>query len=61
MRWDACLATDVVARVDVPSFDRSNFDGFAIHAADTFGAIELAPRTVKLLSGTIDAGYRRAD
>jgi putative molybdopterin biosynthesis protein len=50
------LAEDVVARVDVPSFDRSNFDGFAIHAADTFGATELAPRTVKLLSGVIDAG-----
>ena len=50
------LATDVVARVDVPSFDRSNFDGFAVHAANTFGANELAPRAVKLLAGTIDAG-----
>ncbi|MEX0611779.1 MAG: molybdopterin-binding protein [Pirellulales bacterium] len=50
------LATDVVARVDVPSFDRSNFDGFAVHAADTFGANELAPRTLNLLAGAIDAG-----
>jgi len=50
------LATDIVARVDVPSFDRSNFDGFAVHAADTFGASELSPRHVKLLSGAIDAG-----
>lgn len=50
------LATDVVARVDVPSFDRSNLDGFAVHAADTFGANELAPRTLNLLAGAIDAG-----
>jgi putative molybdopterin biosynthesis protein len=50
------LASDVVARVDVPSFDRSNFDGFAIRAADTFGATELTPRSVKLLPMMIDAG-----
>jgi putative molybdopterin biosynthesis protein len=50
------LAADVVARVDVPSFDRSNYDGYAIHAADSFGAGELTPRTVALLPVTIDAG-----
>ncbi len=50
------LACDVVARVDVPSFDRSNFDGFAVRAADTFGASELAPKTVRLLAETLDAG-----
>src|SRR5688572_9139978 len=50
------LAADVVARVDVPSFDRSNLDGFAVHAADTFGASELTPCRVNLLAGTIDAG-----
>src|SRR4051794_17975780 len=50
------LDDDVVARVDVPSFDRSNFDGFALRAADTFGANELAPRVVRLLSNSIDAG-----
>jgi putative molybdopterin biosynthesis protein len=50
------LAADIVARVDVPSFDRSNFDGFAIHAEDSFGATELQPRTVALLPQTIDAG-----
>ena len=31
------LAADEVANVDVPSFDRSNLDGFAVRAADTFG------------------------
>lgn len=50
------LAADIVARVNVPSFDRSNFDGFAIRAADTFGASELAPRAVQLLAESIDAG-----
>jgi len=50
------LAHDVVARVDVPSFDRSNLDGFAVRAADTFGANELAPRSVKLIPFMIDAG-----
>jgi putative molybdopterin biosynthesis protein len=51
------LAGDVVARVDVPSFDRSNLDGFAVQAADTFGANELEPRTVMLLlNKSIDAG-----
>ena len=49
------LARDVVARVDVPSFDRSNFDGFAVRAAVTFGASELEPRTVKLLPQSIDS------
>ncbi len=37
------LAEDVRAPVDVPGFDRSNVDGFAVRAADTFGAEELEP------------------
>ena len=41
------LAEDVRAEVDVPGFDRSNMDGFAVRAADTFGAEEEAP--VRLL------------
>ncbi len=50
------LAEDVLAQVDVPSFDRSNYDGFALRAADTFGASELAPRTARLRPETLDAG-----
>ena len=34
------LAEDVLADVDVPAFDRSNVDGFALLASDTFGAME---------------------
>jgi len=43
------LAEEVIARVDVPSFDRSNYDGFAVRAADTFGAREESPKTLRLL------------
>ena len=41
------LAEDVLADVDVPGFDRSNVDGFAVQAADTFGAMEESPRRVR--------------
>ncbi len=37
------LAEDVRAPVDVPGFDRSNVDGFAVRAEDTFGASEDNP------------------
>jgi putative molybdopterin biosynthesis protein len=47
------LARDVAARVDVPSFDRSNVDGFAVRAADTFGAAEEEPRRLRLLDEVI--------
>lgn len=47
------LSRDVVATVDVPSFDRSNYDGFAVRAADTFGAAEEEPRCLKLLDEVI--------
>ena len=42
------LAADVLAPVDVPSFDRANVDGFAVVAEDTFGASETSPRAVRL-------------
>lgn len=37
------LAEHVRTEVDVPGFDRSNMDGFAVRAADTFGASEEVP------------------
>mgnify|MGYP005842523037 CR=1 FL=1 len=51
--WGRVLARDVVAPVDVPSFDRSNYDGFAVQACDTFGAREEDPRRLQLLPETI--------
>lgn len=50
------LATNVVARVDVPAFDRSNFDGYALQARDTYGASELTTRRLQLLPQAIEAG-----
>jgi putative molybdopterin biosynthesis protein len=47
------LAEDVRSPVDVPSFDRSNVDGYAIQAADSFGASESKPRTLALLPESI--------
>jgi molybdopterin molybdotransferase/putative molybdopterin biosynthesis protein len=50
------LAADVLAPVDVPSFDRSNVDGFAVVAEDTFGASEEVPRCVRLADEVIHTG-----
>src|SRR5882724_1322213 len=41
-REDA-LAADVVAPIDVPPFDRSNVDGFAVRSADLVSAGEATP------------------
>src|SRR5215831_12874772 len=37
------LAGDVVSPIDVPPFDRSNVDGFAVRSADLASATEFAP------------------
>ena len=50
------LAEDVVAAVDVPAFDRSNVDGFAVVATDTYGAMEEKPRTVRLTDEVLAPG-----
>jgi putative molybdopterin biosynthesis protein len=50
------LGWDVVAEVDVPSFDRSNYDGYAVRAADTYGAQEEEPRRLKRLDEVLATG-----
>ncbi|MEX2561465.1 MAG: gephyrin-like molybdotransferase Glp, partial [Pirellulales bacterium] len=50
------LSRDVTAQVDVPSFDRSNFDGFAVRAADTYSSTEEAPRELRLLDEVLATG-----
>jgi putative molybdopterin biosynthesis protein len=42
------LSRDVVAGIDVPGFDRSSMDGFAVRAADTAGATSEQPRLLRL-------------
>ncbi len=53
---DRVLALDVASPVDVPAFDRSNVDGFAVRASDTFGAMEENPRRVRLNSEVLSPG-----
>jgi putative molybdopterin biosynthesis protein len=50
------LAQDVAAPVDVPFFDRSNVDGYAVRATDTFGALEERPRRLRINDESIAAG-----
>ncbi|MBO0754901.1 MAG: molybdopterin biosynthesis protein [Bradyrhizobiaceae bacterium] len=50
------LAADVVSPIDVPQFDRSNVDGFAVRAADTNGASDGAPRRLRLNGEVIACG-----
>jgi putative molybdopterin biosynthesis protein len=50
------LSQDVIAQVNVPSFDRSNLDGFAVKAADTVGAEEYRPVSLQLTDEQLAAG-----
>jgi putative molybdopterin biosynthesis protein len=50
------LATDILSTVDVPAFDRSNVDGHAVRAVDTFGGSEDDPRTLRLNAEEIATG-----
>jgi putative molybdopterin biosynthesis protein len=50
------LAHDVAAPVDVPPFDRSNVDGFAVRADDTAGASDGSPRKLALNAEVLTCG-----
>lgn len=43
------LTRDLTAREDVPAFDRSPYDGFAVRAEDTANATADAPVTLRIL------------
>lgn len=49
------LATDVTSPLNVPPFDRSTVDGYAVKSADTFGADEDKPIALKLI-GQVNVG-----
>jgi putative molybdopterin biosynthesis protein len=53
---DRVLAADVIAGVDVPGFDRSNVDGYALQAGDSFGAMEERVRTLALTGEVLSPG-----
>src|SRR5262249_4412258 len=54
------LANDVIAPIDVPPFDRSGVDGFAVRAADTAGAIDAAPKRLMLNAEVVACGHAPA-
>lgn len=50
------LAANIAAPIDVPPFDRSGVDGFAVRAADTTGASDRTPRRLLLNAEVIACG-----
>lgn len=60
MAFDRILAEDVIAGEDLPAFTRSTMDGYAVRAADTFGASESMPcylsLTGEVVMGTLPEG-----
>jgi molybdopterin molybdotransferase len=51
------LAGDIYSDVDIPDFDRSTMDGYAVKAASTFGASEANPAYLDVC-GQIKMGVR---
>jgi putative molybdopterin biosynthesis protein len=54
---DRVLAADLAAPTDVPAFDRSGVDGFAVRAADTTGGADRTPRRLRLNAEVIACGH----
>src|SRR5204863_5726006 len=50
------LSEDIVAPIDVPPFDRSNVDGFAVRSADLASANEATPVRIMLNEEVIACG-----
>src|ERR1700755_2614488 len=52
------LSQDVTAPIDVPPFDRSNVDGFAVRSSDLASAGEATPVRLRLHAWGIACGLR---
>jgi putative molybdopterin biosynthesis protein len=55
--FNRILAEDVMSTLDIPPFDRSTVDGYAVKAQDTFGADENRPVHLRVC-GTVSAGQK---
>ncbi len=53
--YNRVLNEDVVSSLDIPPFNRSTVDGYAVKAEDTFGAEENEPATLRV-SGAVNVG-----
>lgn len=51
------LAKDIVSSEDLPGFNRSTMDGYAVHSADTFGASDTMPVYLQV-KGQIQMGQK---
>jgi molybdopterin molybdotransferase len=49
------LAEEVVAKLNIPPFDRAAMDGYAVRAKDTFNSGQFSPRVLNLV-GELHAG-----
>lgn len=49
------LAEDIYSKIDIPPFDRSAMDGYALRAEDSFGASPSNPKIIKL-KGKVEIG-----
>jgi molybdenum cofactor synthesis domain-containing protein len=53
--YNRVLGEDVVSTLNIPPFNRSTVDGFAVKAEDTFGAEENQPATLRVC-GVVNVG-----
>ncbi len=53
--YNRVLNEDIISTLDIPPFNRSTVDGYAVKAEDTFGADENQPATLKV-SGVVNIG-----
>jgi putative molybdopterin biosynthesis protein len=53
--YNRVLAGDVISTLDIPPFNRSTVDGYAVKAEDTFGADEKNPVNLKI-NGIVNIG-----
>jgi len=53
--YSRILSEDVITKVNIPPFDRSTVDGFAVRADDTYEAEENKPTALSII-GTINVG-----
>ena len=53
--YNRVLNEDIISTLDIPPFNRSTVDGYAVKAEDTFGADENQPVTLKV-SGAVNVG-----
>ncbi len=53
--WGAIIFEDITSKIDIPPFDKSLMDGYAVRAQDTFEAEESRPKRLNLI-GKIEAG-----